>query len=242
MSPASRWGRERPQPPAGFAGLLLAALLGTGCDAPPSNDSAHVATEDMSVTADATNDGVETVARIRIQGPRGDVRLTGGDRLRLFAGGVSHDLRETQGEGGSILHEARFGDVDGAYEVRIVRPHDIGAEGLFFTMPPSFTLAGPDAVTDPIPLVWDAGDGDYDVALAIEGPCIQRFSRPLAEDTGAYAVQPAELVRTSQGACTLAVTVQRTSTAEMPVVFRAGARSFRATAVERRTIEVELPP
>lgn len=225
---------------------LFAASL-TGCAPEPTRDSTHIATEDLDVTAGAASDGTETVVGIRVHGPRGDVRLASGDRMRLFAGGVSHDLKEITGEDGAIIYEARFGDVAGEYEVRIIRPHDISAEGLFFTMPPAFTLAGPASVgTEPIALAWDAGDaGDastFTLVVSVEGPCIQRLSRPLSADTGAYSIQPAELVRTKPGACTLSVSLQRTSTAEMPVVFRADAGSFRATAAQRRTIEVEWAP
>jgi hypothetical protein len=225
-----------------FALALLAAALG-GCPLAISHDSIHVSTLDLQIGVEAVDDGV-TAVKIHLDSPLGDVHLMGGDALRLTAGGAAHPLVEASREDGTIRYLATFGDADGVFQVDVVRAADRDAPGLAFTMPPSFTLTAPDVpAAGPIVLTWDPGDlAGYTLALSITGACVAPLGRALAQDTGSYQVDPAELVPTAGGRCPLTVTLERSAAAQFKVLQGLDSGYFSATAVQRRAVTLQWGP
>ncbi|MFT3773523.1 MAG: hypothetical protein QM820_49740 [Minicystis sp.] len=225
--------------------LSLALLTApTGCVIVSSHDSTNVSTLDINMDVDAADDGKATTVKVHLGSPIGDVHLAGGDHLRLTAAGIDRPLTEAR-DGDDINYTSTFGDASGTFELDLIRPDDRNALDITFRMPPSFALDAPDlSAADPISLTWDPGDGvDDTLDLAISGPCVQTLARTLAQDTGSYSINPAELVPAGGGGrCPLTITMRRASTEQRKVIEGLDSGWFQAKAVQTRTIEIQWSP
>jgi hypothetical protein len=228
-----------------YFSVCAAAGALAGCALGPAGDSGEVSTRDLTITLGALDDGGGAVVTIKLTSPLGSVRVAGGDSLRLTAAGAEWPLREIDDENGT-RYVAELGSVSGDVVLDLERRDDRSARGLTATIPPPFTLAAQGiSAGEPLSLTWDPGAGDYTVLLTIEGDCIRTLTRGLAQDTGSYAVDPAELQHSSPSApatCPLQVTLARSSGAQGALVPPLPGGWFYASTAQSRTVEVAWEP
>lgn len=213
--------------------LALAFCLPlAACAIPYSPDSPEISSRDLDLTVEAQNEGSGTVVKIHLDSPLGPVRVTGDDHLQLLVGG------ETQALAGEIGdYFAALGDVSGSFMVMLSRSGDRDLD-LPFLVPPSFTLSAPDIdLAGPIALTWTPSNyAGYETHLAIEGDCVQTFTRTLPNDTGIYFVNPAELVPTGAVPCPLTATMERRAAVQGSVFPDLESGFFTVTAVQTRSV------
>ena len=179
--------------------LILAALgiaVATGCATVESDD---VLTDgmyaDMWVVAEG--DGTSrAVATLRVGGELSNtfVELTGDDKLTA-ARPDEEPVEMTETELlGARSYSADYADDTHDIDVTIAfeRTVDEGAPSSVMSLPPPFTV---DALgseysrdDDDIVLVWD-NTGPEDVAVWVEGTCVQNIYTPRMTDAGTYTIE-----------------------------------------------------
>jgi hypothetical protein len=201
---------------------IAAALALAGCTAEPLPESAEVATRDITIAIDAhdSGDGAARV-EIRILAIIGQVRLTGGDTLRVRAAGVELPLREEETSEG-VVYVAEPGSLTGDLSLDLQRPADRSVRDMAVHVPPPFTLTAQGPMGNaPLSLEWDAAPGaDHLLQLSISGACIRPLGRNLASDVGFYRIDPSELAHATPDApatCPLEVTLSRSVTTQKPL-------------------------
>lgn len=223
--------------------LLPSIALLAGC-AFPEPTSSEVSSLDVRLTLSVDNEGAGTTAAVEVDSPVGAFRFTGGDTLRVSAGGITASLLDAQG---LLLPAVSLGDASGPVVVDLTRPHDTSLTGLTIVEPPPFLLTAASTTvgtSQPIALNWGAATGDYVTTLTVSGSCIAPLTRTLAHDTGSYTVQTAELSHVIGGAatCPLTVMLTRSITVSTLILPDEGSGTFNATAEQNRTIMMTWSP
>jgi hypothetical protein len=228
--------------------LILALSCGAsalaGCEPVPLRESTEVSTRDLQIGVDAIGEGSGAEVVIRIGSPLGAVKVAGGDSLRLTANGVSWALRVEEADDGPV-YVASLGAPSGDLVIDLERPSDRSVLGLAVAFPPPFTLTvSGSSAGEPFAFAWEAAEGTWTLGLSLEGACIEPFARPLAKDTGSYAVDPAEL-RHRPGApatCPLEASVTRSSSSQRPLIPGVEGGWFNARATQTRAALVSWDP
>ena len=80
--------------------------------------------------------------------------------------------------------------------------------------------------------------------MPLQGSCIQTLLRPLATDTGAYSINPADLQHISGAAstCPITATLLRSGTVQRALEPGTEGGWFYARTVQRRVVEVSWEP
>jgi hypothetical protein len=222
--------------------LWATASALAGCTPLPVSEES--ATRDLRIELMAVDDGIRAKVSIQVSGVGEDVPFSGTDSLKLTTADTVLPLRLLEDSDG-IVYQAELDRISGDLVLDLERLHDHSAH-LTAAMPPPFTLAAQaPSVTQPLTTTWDAGSGDYEVSLVIEGDCIAPVERTLASDTGAYYVQLAELRHKSGSApatCPLQVRLTRVTSTQGPLVPSPEGGWFTASMTQSRTIEVDWQP
>lgn len=227
------------------SGLALAALALAACTLEPVRDSGEISTRDLHINLDASDAGTGATVRIVLNGPLGNVRLNGGDTLRVSMAGGALPLRETQEDGGTA-YLADPAALTGDLSLDLERPHDRNALGVVAAVPPGFTLTAAGLTAgEPLALAWEPAPGDHTLSLSITGDCIVPIHRDLQNDVGAYSIGQEELFHSDPGApatCPLRVKLTRSETTQRPLLPGIEGGSLYAQAVQEREIEVAWTP
>jgi hypothetical protein len=221
------------------------AMALAGCAPEPAGVSTEVATRDTTVNVQATDEGDGPTVKVRLLGPFGPYSLAGGDALHLTIAGEAWPLREIEdADGPAYLAEPDV--LSGDLVLDFERPHDHSARGLTAPMPPPFSLTAEGSTAgDPFAMQWSPTAIGVPIVVTLEGDCIQPFGRPLATDTGSYAVSPAELRHASTSAaatCPIRVTLARALTEQRALVPPYEGGWFYVSSSQSRTVEVAWEP
>lgn len=185
--------------------LLFAAVLGCSSEAPfLSND---VSTRDISLAVFADGDAARTHVRVSLDGPRGDVRLLGEDRLLLRAGAIEVPLG--RGDAGDL--EAHLAPGTVGLSLHLARGAPETSVDVAIPMPPATTITVPATASRaaPLPIMWTGAGGSHTLTLALSGTCVPAITRPLSIDVGSYTLQPADLAGFSTETCAVTITLTR---------------------------------
>jgi hypothetical protein len=227
--------------------LPVTALLLSACGFPEVASSEDVSSRDLQIYLDAVNTGDGLMVTVELESGVGDPRLTGGDALRLTAGGEVLTLPVVEDDADGIKYGVNAGEVSGSLVLDVVRRLDQSALGLTTPVPPPFTLAvAPVTSSQPITVTWDPGVGTYGIGLTVSGDCIGTLSRVLSEDAGVYTIAVAELHHVSPGAaatCPLTVTMTRTyPQGYVPVLPTMPSGYFYSGSTQTRSVQATWAP
>ncbi|UQA62241.1 hypothetical protein [Polyangium aurulentum] len=221
---------------------MTGVLAGCAPEIDPSSE--EVSSRDLRMNVAASDEGSGATIEIQLDGILGPVRLSGGDALRVTMVGAAVPFGEVQGDRG-IAYVAAIDALTEDLVVDLQRPNDRSATHTA-EVPPPFTLtsAGISGAA-PLAMQWDAAPGEHELLLGVVGECIEPIARPLAQDTGAYAIGQAELFHAGPGAaatCPLTLTLTRTATTQRDLNEGVVGGWFYARIVQSRAIEVSWSP
>lgn len=203
-------------------GLMLLGLLGLGCDDEEDIASEDVSTLDMRVSVDGVDTAEGASLSLRIYGPFGPIRLSGGDMLKLRMGGAPLAVHEAKDEYDDPIYAADVKSLSQNILMDIVREKDRSVRDFEIAVPPPIELeAEPLAGSAPLHLTWNAAPAaEHTLGLSVEGSCTSGIVRNLPNDVGSYEVFQAELMPLAgkPKTCPLTVTLERFLTVQRPLV------------------------
>lgn len=193
--------------------LALAALC-AGCTITsiekPASTTEGVPVDSITITALAvTSDGAVVQAKVDVVVDGLHAELGADDALRLADGlGATAPL---SGEPGDL--EAKLATTGTALVIQFVRSGAV-AKTTPIPLPPAFAPNAPASASraSGVPISWTAAPA-FPMEIVATGPqCLppNGFTAHLAPDTGAFEIQPADLI-TTPGPCTITIAFTRGS-------------------------------
>ncbi len=173
-----------------LAAVLLASASGCSESYEPRASTTFMPAE-LSLFAELRTNGGTAQVLVTMLGDGSPVTLENPDRL-IFAepGGPEQALAD-----GGFGYVGQLETSATEFELVFARESQRFVSKL--VAPPPFSLLGPSAPSSrasPIPINWDAAAGTFETWVEVTSPCLSwPISRYFAEDTGAYAIQPADL-------------------------------------------------